>query len=271
MSIGKNAAGTDPGVSRRGFLSGAVLTALGLTAFDLARLSSSASAAPIWGYPLKSYSGVSTIFNPNQTVTTNVRAHDGIDFDNRYVGSRGGDPIYAIANGVIAFSGWSGGYGNLVIVRHWDGWESRYAHTPSGSPLAVGTPVYRGTVIATIGTTGNSTGPHLHLETMLDGRLQDPWPLVRDAPLPTQNPVVPRSLMEADMSVQLWLYTPTNTLLLVDHMNMTIRNLGNTNTFERDHFASGAFAYRTIGEPTWTNNFKNFRYITAPNVTGQPA
>lgn len=64
------------------------------------------------------------------------------------------------------------------------------------------------------------------------------------------------------MATQLWLYTPNNTLLLVDHLNMTIRSLGNQNSVERSAF--DGLAYRAIGEPAWTQNFSAFKYITAP-------
>ena len=67
---------------------------------------------------------------------------------------------------------------------------------------------------------------------------------------------------EEDMSVQLWLYTPTNSLLLVDHLNMTYRNLGNANTLERSIFDGKP--YRVIGEPAWTQNFDRFNGISSP-------
>jgi len=258
-------------IGRRGFVAASTLLALGLTGLDLARLAQPASAvAPFWGYPLRAYGTVSTIFNPGQSVTTDERAHDGIDFTNSLPGSRNGDPIFAVADGMVLSSQSGGGYGNLVIVEHQDGWRSRYAHTVSGSLIAKGMPVNRGRQIANIGATGNVTGPHLHLEIVLDGRLQDPWPLLRRAPLPGLGNTFTRDLMEADMSVQLWLYTPTNSLMLVDHMNMTIRNLGNVPSVERDFFSSGAFSYRPIGEPAWTNTFRGFAYVKAPNVVNQP-
>lgn len=76
-----------------------------------------------------------------------------------------------------------------------------------------------------------------------------------------QNPTTPIE-EDLDMATQLWLYTPTNSLLVVDHVNMTYRNLGNTNTIERAAFDSKP--YRQIGEPAWTQNFGNFKGITSP-------
>lgn len=260
------------GLGRRGFIAASTLLALGLTSLDLARLAPPASAAaPFWGYPLRAYGTVSTIFNPGQTITKDERAHDGIDFTNSVPGSRNGDPIFSVADGMVLASQSGGAYGNLVIIQHQDGWRSRYAHTTDGSLIEKGMPVNRGRKIATIGATGNATGPHLHFEVLNDGVLQDPWPLIRRAPLPGLGNTYSRDLTEADMSVQLWLYTPTNSLMLVDHMNMTIRNLGNVPSVERDFFSSGAFSYRPIGEPAWTNTFKNFTYVKVPNVVNQPA
>lgn len=68
---------------------------------------------------------------------------------------------------------------------------------------------------------------------------------------------------EEDM-IKLWLYTPTNSLILADHLNMTLRNLGNKQTVERAAF--DRMPYTKIEEPAWTNTFKDFDYITAPNV-----
>ncbi len=84
-----------------------------------------------------------------------------------------GDPIYAADNGVVVFAGWSGGYGNLVRVSHGNGYETYYAHF-NGFAVSCGEPVYQGTVLGYCGTTGWSTGPHLHYEIRFNGVPQDP-------------------------------------------------------------------------------------------------
>jgi len=84
-----------------------------------------------------------------------------------------GDPIYATDNGVVVYAGWSGGYGNLVRVRHGNGYETYYAHF-SGFAVACGEPVYQGQVLGYCGSTGWSTGPHLHYEIRLNGVPQNP-------------------------------------------------------------------------------------------------
>jgi hypothetical protein len=85
--------------------------------------------------------------------------HLGID-----IGGDLGDPVWAVDHGVVVFAGWStGGYGNLVVVDHGNGWQSLYGHLDQVY-VGCGSSVYQGTVLGTLGTTGNSSGPHLHFE-----------------------------------------------------------------------------------------------------------
>ncbi|MCC4909097.1 M23 family metallopeptidase [Microbacterium sp. cx-59] len=156
-----------------------------------------AAGEPVWGHPVLYRGVVSTIFNPGQSVTKNERSHDGIDFNNAFRGSKGGETIYAIADGRVSFSGVSGGYGYLVRVEHSGGWSSWYGHTPNGATVSVGTQVTRGTAISIIGNTGRSFGPHLHLEIHSPNGRVDPAVRVMGAPLPGQ-PVPPPS-QESDM------------------------------------------------------------------------
>lgn len=84
-----------------------------------------------------------------------------------------GTPIYPIANGTVVFAGWQGSYGNLVMVDHGDGVQSWYAHCNTIN-VGVGEQVSTDTCISTVGSTGNSTGPHLHLEIRLNGNAVNP-------------------------------------------------------------------------------------------------
>lgn len=96
------------------------------------------------------------------------RMHNGID-----VGVPTGTPIEAAAAGEVFHSGWMGGYGNVVLIDHFNGLITLYAHQ---SELAAeeGDRVERGEVVGYAGSTGNSTGPHLHFETRVDGIPRDP-------------------------------------------------------------------------------------------------
>jgi len=77
---------------------------------------------------------------------------------------------------VIVYSGWSDrGYGNLIVVDHDSGWQTFYAHLLDGSMLPCGSNVQKGQLIGSMGTTGMSTGPHLHFELRLDGYPVNPW------------------------------------------------------------------------------------------------
>ncbi|MBI4126125.1 MAG: peptidoglycan DD-metalloendopeptidase family protein [Deltaproteobacteria bacterium] len=88
----------------------------------------------------------------------NGRRHDGID-----IKAGRGTPIHAAGNGVVAFSGRMNGYGNVILVRHKDDFFTAYAHN-SVNKVKEGQEVKAGQVIALVGTTGRTTGPHLHFE-----------------------------------------------------------------------------------------------------------
>ena len=96
------------------------------------------------------------------------RFHAGTDF-----GAAHGSPIQAAETGVVLFSGWYGGYGNAVILDHGDGLTTLYAHA-SRLNVREGEIVKKGDVVAAIGTTGLSTGPHLHFEVRRHGEPIDP-------------------------------------------------------------------------------------------------
>jgi murein DD-endopeptidase MepM/ murein hydrolase activator NlpD len=86
-----------------------------------------------------------------------------------------GSPVTAVSNGVVVYTGWSGGYGSLIRVRHANGVESWYAHL-STIDVNVGDDVRAGDQLGAVGSTGNSTGPHLHLEIRVDDQPVDPMP-----------------------------------------------------------------------------------------------
>lgn len=97
-----------------------------------------------------------------------TRMHAGVDFAARY-----GSPIYAATDGTIAFAGRHGGHGNYVRIQHGGGLATGYAHM-SRIAASVGQRVRRGQVIGYVGSTGLSTGPHLHYELYRNGRTIDP-------------------------------------------------------------------------------------------------
>lgn len=98
--------------------------------------------------------------------------HNGLDFDGDL-----GSPLYAADSGVVIYSGWSDrGYGNLIVIDHDGGWQTYYGHIMDGGLLVgCGANVVKGELIAYMGSTGNSTGPHLHFEMRLNGVAVNPW------------------------------------------------------------------------------------------------
>jgi len=97
--------------------------------------------------------------------------HNGID-----IAGAEGNAVFATDSGVVVFAGWSQfGYGYLIVLDHGNGWQSAYAHL-SAVNVICGQSVAQGTVIGGLGTTGNSTGPHLHFEMRNDvyGKV-NPW------------------------------------------------------------------------------------------------
>lgn len=91
-----------------------------------------------------------------------------------------GTPVYATADGMIGRSGRFGGYGNLVTVNHGKGIETRYGHL-SKILVAPNTRVRRGQLIGLMGSTGRSTGSHLHYEVRVDGAAVNPMPFMQEA------------------------------------------------------------------------------------------
>jgi murein DD-endopeptidase MepM/ murein hydrolase activator NlpD len=101
--------------------------------------------------------------------------HAGIDLAGPY-----GTPVYATADGVVEKAEWSGGYGNMVEIDHGKGLETRFGHL-SRILVRDGQKVTRGMLIALMGSTGRSTGSHLHYEVRIDGRAVNPVPFLQSA------------------------------------------------------------------------------------------
>mgnify|MGYP000863198706 CR=1 FL=1 len=96
--------------------------------------------------------------------------HRGID-----IATPLGAPIYAADSGVVMFAGWSNwGYGYMVVLDHGNGWQTLYSHLSQWN-VNCGQSVYQGNVVGLAGSTGNSTGPHLHFEMNFQGSRPNPW------------------------------------------------------------------------------------------------
>ncbi len=102
--------------------------------------------------------------------------HSGIDFKGAM-----GSPIFAAANGRVTFAGRKAGYGNAVEITHGNGMLTRYAHL-SRIDVRVGQPIAAGATLGGLGSTGRSTGPHLHFEVRINDRAVNPRPFLEAAP-----------------------------------------------------------------------------------------
>lgn len=131
-----------------------------------------------WRMPL-AFPKITSRFNPKRMhpVLKRVMPHNGCDF-----GAPTGTPVYAIGPGVVSFRGDAGPSGNLITIRHEGGIDSGYAHLSRFAPgIVSGTRVEARTLVGYVGTTGRSTGPHLHLSVKRNGVFIDPLSLKMDA------------------------------------------------------------------------------------------
>ena len=118
-------------------------------------------------------------------VTGNVRQHKGVDY-----AARTGTPIMAAGDGRVAFKGWRGGYGNTVILDHGRGYTTLYAHMSGFGNIRQGQRISQGTVIGRVGSTGLSTGPHLHYEFRINGVHRNPLQHTMPEPDPLKGPAL---------------------------------------------------------------------------------
>ena len=128
------------------------------------------SGRPITKGWLSSYFGMRT-----HPISGRREMHKGIDF----AGAMGG-AVIAVAKGVVTYAGKRYSYGNLIEIAHGNGYSTRYAHN-SRLLVSVGDTVEKGFQIAEIGSSGRSTGPHVHFEVLKDGREINPVPFIRAA------------------------------------------------------------------------------------------
>jgi murein DD-endopeptidase MepM/ murein hydrolase activator NlpD len=113
---------------------------------------------------------ISSPYGYREHPKTGVRDfHTGID-----IAAEPGYPVKATADGIVSFAGWSGGSGNLIALEHGFGFSTFFAHNRR-VVVKVGQKIKRGDIISYVGSTGNSTGPHLHYEVWRDGQSLNPY------------------------------------------------------------------------------------------------
>lgn len=117
--------------------------------------------------------GIALVEPVNGTITSRFGRRSGGTHTGLDIANSTGTPIKAAATGTVVYSGYKGSYGNLVIVAHTNSIQTYYAHC-SRLYVSVGQTVTQGQVIGAVGSTGNSTGPHLHLEVRVNGVAKNP-------------------------------------------------------------------------------------------------
>lgn len=128
----------------------------------------------VFCWPAPSYSYISSQFGYRKhPVYGTTKYHSGMD-----MAAPGGSNILAAADGVVTLARWNGGYGNCVVIDHGGGLATLYGHAQK-LLVSSGQQVTKGQVIALVGTTGVSTGNHLHFEVLLNGSVTDPEPYLR--------------------------------------------------------------------------------------------
>ena len=138
------------------------------------------------------------------------KAHKGVDY-----AAAQGTPIRASGDGVIDFAGVQGGYGNFVLIKHWANYTTAYAHMSRFAPgIRKGSKVSQGDVIGYVGSTGWSTGAHLHYEFRVNNEARDPMGIKVLAQAPMTSAEMARFQMAAaDMSHRFALLRPTGTAM----------------------------------------------------------
>ena len=127
-----------------------------------------------FAWPVPGHSRVSSPYGwRNHPIFGNKRFHSGID-----IPAPTGSKAAAADNGTVIHAGWLGGYGNAIIIDHGEGVSTLYGHLNS-IEVGSGQAVTRGQRIAGVGSTGNSTGPHVHFEVRVNGKHTSPWPYLR--------------------------------------------------------------------------------------------
>ena len=148
---------------------------LGLSLARMAALEAGLDGIP--QYTPANAGGISSGFGYRRDPFTGGGAmHSGLDFKGPT-----GAPIHSAAKGRVSFSGWKSGYGRTVEIDHGNGLMTRYAHM-SRQNVSVGQEVDPGTIIGAIGSTGRSTGPHLHFEVRVNNRAVNPRTFLEVAP-----------------------------------------------------------------------------------------
>jgi len=239
------------GLSRRGLIGGVGAVVAASLVADVAYGARPAAAATVWWFPLATAKAYSSGYGWRKHPVTGVRTfHDGVDIEANKL-----TPVYAMRDGTVNFAGLHGatvseGFGNYVRIQHADGYETGYGHLQY-IDVSNGQSVQAGTLIGRSGSTGVSTGPHLHLLMHQNGSSVDPTAILNAAPLATgtAQPIdVPTNEEEDDMANVITVSVPDGSTGQV----WWSVNLGD-NTKARIYNGTQLTFRRNIGIPEYSN------------------
>jgi murein DD-endopeptidase MepM/ murein hydrolase activator NlpD len=139
---------------------------------ELAKLKGTVTGTGQFMWPLPGFYSITSPYGYRwHPISGTYSFHSGVDISG---GGVYGARILAADSGTVILSSWNGGYGNCVMISHGNGYVTLYAHMKQASSLRVGQSVSKGDTVGYVGSTGNSTGPHLHFEIRLNGSTQNP-------------------------------------------------------------------------------------------------
>lgn len=225
--------GRSPSRIDRRHLLGAVTAALAVGVIPEAWLAEAAyGATPRWNRPFDKWVPVTSSFGPRRDpITGETRQHNGTDYS--YSGILG-YPARSIAAGTVTSVSYNAsGFGHHAIVTHADGWRSIYAHLREAPVVGTGTQVAAGQHVGNVGSTGRSTGPHLHLEVIHpNGARVDPESVLAGAPL-AGAPGQPPGILTKDGLMYLIWSTGGTGYLVTPNRVIGLRSMAHYNLFKR--------------------------------------
>lgn len=218
------------GLDRRHLL-GMITAALAAGIIPEAWLAEAAYAAPVWNRPFDKWVPITASFGMRvDPITGATRMHYGTDYSS---GGILGYPIRACAAGTVDVGYNASGFGHYATVAHADGWRTLYGHMREAPVVPDGAQVAAGQHIGNVGSTGHSTGPHLHLEiTQPNGQRIDPESVLAGAPY-AGTPGIPPAILTKDGLMYLIWSTGGTGYLVTPNRVIGLRSMAHYNLFKR--------------------------------------